>query len=233
MKTRNFIILVLVLFYSSCNLTNSQIVKEDRTVDAFSEIDLRIAAEVFIKQESPQKITVHAPENVIKDLKTIVNAGTLVIKFDTWKVKYKDIKIYISTPEINELEVSGSGSITAESAINSNNIEFEISGSGKINIGDLTTKTIEADISGSGKINLAGKNTVDKIDFDVSGSGDFLAIDLPVKIANIDISGSGTGEVNVIEKLDVDISGSGKVNYKGKPLVNADISGSGSVNDRN
>lgn len=233
MKTKALSILTIFVFLLSSICVNAQNEKQVRDVPSFNKIDLRIAGDVFIKQESTQKLEVSAPDNVINDLITEVSGNTLVIKFNKWKVNYKNVEIYISVAELEGLDVSGSGSIVAQNKITTDEIDFEVSGSGKIKIENLAANDIEADISGSGKISLEGDKEANSFDFEISGSGDINTSDLPVKNIEGEISGSGKANVHCTEKLEIDISGSGRVYYKGKPIVNADISGSGSVKRAN
>jgi putative autotransporter adhesin-like protein len=229
MKTKLLSTLTIIAFLFSSFIVNAENVKEERTVSTFSGVDLRIAGEVFITQEATQKVVIEGDADDIKDLKTEVSGGTLVIKFEGWNIRYGNIKIYISVAKFDNLEVSGSGSIVAQSKITSGDMEMDVSGSGKIKIDSFEAKDLEAEISGSGKISLGGPGGADQMEFDISGSGDIYAEDFVAKEIEGDISGSGKAYVNCTEFLEVDISGSGKVYYKGKPRIDADISGSGSV----
>ena len=229
MKKIGTLFLTLAVLLTFTVSINAQNIKKDRSVTTFHSVDLRIAAEVFITQTPNQKLEIEASEDLSDKIIAEVREGTLIIRLDGWHFNYKNVKVYISMAEIRELEVSGSGAIISKSAINSNDLELEISGSGKIRIDNLTVKNLEAEISGSGGITLSGKNTGNNLEFDISGSGSIFAEDLSFKNIEGDISGSGKAKVNATEKLEVDISGSGRVYYKGRPIVDADISGSGSV----
>jgi len=166
--------LILSLLVSNLAAQTSQ----ERTVDPFTKIDLRVAGDVYLTQSDEQKVVVEADEDVLEKLKTEVVNGTLIIKFDVWKIKYSKLTVRISVKVIEELEVSGSGSIIAESTISTKDLDLDISGSGEIKIEDLEATDIEANISGSGEIILGGKSVVNSLDFDISGSGDIKAYEL-------------------------------------------------------
>jgi len=208
---------------------NADEVEKERKVETFTKIDMRIAGQVFITQGNNQKVVVKGDEKDVEDLITEVKNGELIIRFDDWFSRHSKIEVHIEMANVNELDVSGSGSIVAKSAIKTTDIEFEVSGSGTIVIDELEARNIENEISGSGKILLGGNGKVDNFDCEISGSGKINAFGITAAIVTGDISGSGKVEITAESKLDADISGSGRIYYKGSPRVNADISGSGKV----
>jgi putative autotransporter adhesin-like protein len=229
MKAQFLSLLLILAFSINVNNVFADTVKEERKVSAFSGVDLRIAGDVLITQGTTQKVIVEGDADDIKDLKTEVSAGVLIIKFEGWKVRYGTIKVYVTAAQFESLEVSGSGSIIAQSDIKTDDLEVEVSGSGKIKVEKLEANEIEAEISGSGKIYLDGDKEAQSLEFDISGSGDIYADGIKIKNIEGDISGSGKADVNCTGKLEADISGSGRIYYKGNCQVDADISGSGSV----
>jgi len=240
MKTKTlalFGIIGMTLLFSVNNTvfpnskTDNGIIKEERTVEPFSKISLGISANLYLTQSSTRKVVIEGEENLLANIETEVSGSTLKIKYDkSWKFKsLKKVKIYISIPDIEGLNISGSGSIVAQNAINSDRIDFSISGSGHIKIEDLNVNEIYSRISGSGDIIISGTQTVKLLDIAISGSGDLGSEGLKVEELEVRISGSGSCEVYVISKLVANISGSGKILYAGKPVVNARISGSGKI----
>ncbi|RLD61873.1 MAG: hypothetical protein DRJ01_07120 [Bacteroidetes bacterium] len=232
MKTKIILNTIILFVFFSCSNANSEVIKQERTVDQFSKIDLSIAAHVFLKQGAEQSVVIEADENIIEEIKTVVNNNTLLIKIDKWMLHYKNVNVYITTPNVDGLDVSGSGKIEALTPIKTSNLKLDVSGSGKIYISELNADNVSADISGSGRINLEGKTKLTKLSFDISGSGKIFCNEQTQNVIG-NISGSGTGNVNATQKLNVEISGSGKVYYKGNPLINCDISGSGKLIENN
>ncbi len=226
---KNIVIgLMLVSALLSYNVKADEI-EETRQVETFSLIDLRIAGNVYIKQGNDQKVVVKGNQKDIEDLITEVKNGNLIIRYENWFGTHSKVEVFIEVKEIDGMDVSGSGSILAEGAIKTDEIEFEVSGSGSITIPELTARIIENDISGSGKINLSGTGNVEKMDCEISGSGKVYAFGITAENVSCEISGSGKIETTAASYLEADISGSGKVYYKGNARINADISGSGKV----
>jgi hypothetical protein len=209
--------------------------KEKRDVSGFSEISVSISADVYISQGDKEELIIEGDEDALEEIETEVRGNELKIKYDG-PFHFKSIekvKVYVTAKEIEEINVSGSADLIAKTKISSREMDINVSGSGKIEIGDLETDEIEATISGSGNIFIGGSKAVSELDISISGSGDLDSENIEIKEAEINVSGSGGCKVHVTEELEVAISGSGKVYYKGSPMVNADISGSGKVKSMN
>jgi len=204
--------------------------KDERTVGKFTGIDLGVSANLYIKQESPQKVVLVGDEDILEMIKTEVEGSNLRIRRKDWIFGHnKKIDIYISVPQINELNVSGSGNIEAETPIKSNNLEMKISGSGDIIINDLKVSNVKAKISGSGNLSLDGKEIIQNFELYISGSGELKAETLTVNSYKVNVSGSGSARIKAKNEIEARISGSGKVLYYGQPKIDAEISGSGKV----
>jgi hypothetical protein len=200
--------------------------REERNVSSFTGIGLGIAGDLYLTQGSPQKVVIQAESNLDK-IETVVKDGLLRIKTDSWNSRIRGAKIWITTPEVDVLHVSGSGKILAETSIEAEELELKVSGSGMIKIPELMGDEIEAAISGSGDMVLAG--SADEMEIRISGSGDVHAEGLSVNECGIKISGSGGCRINATDELDVSISGSGNVTYYSDPQIDARVSGSGKV----
>ncbi|NTW31504.1 MAG: DUF2807 domain-containing protein [Bacteroidetes bacterium] len=236
MRTSGLILFSLTLicfvYLTSCERLhkiegNEHITTDDRAVSHFTEIRSEGSFEVYIAYDSTQSVKVEAEENLLPYIETEVHGSVLIIK--TRKHRYIDnnypIRIYVKTPSVRGLELSGSGKVDCDSMASAY-LDLHVSGSGKISA-IVSCNKIKAHISGSGNINLSG--TANETDFDINGSGDIHSYNLQQDTCFADISGSGDMFVYVNKLLDVNISGSGKVHYKGNPVVNMEISGSGSV----
>ena len=201
--------------------------KEERDVSEFSGISLGINAELYLTQGSPQKLVIEASEDQLAKIKTVIRDGHLKIRDETINSRFRNVKIWITVPEVEALNLSGSGKIIAETPVSSEELELKISGSGKVKISELKAGELDVAISGSGDVYLSG--TATETDVFISGSGSLLGSGLKVEECNVKISGSGSCEVDATGELDVVISGSGRVTYYSNPQVDAKVSGSGKV----
>jgi len=208
--------------------------EQNRKVDPFTSISLRIEANVHLQQGDQTNLEIVAKSSTLEQLLTEVKDGELIIRFPNKNYFWNDfnpgeITIYITTQEVDRLAVSGSGDIVAEDEINAKKLELSVSGSGNIKLKDLTAEQVKTIISGSGNISLAGKNPAEDLSATISGSGNLKAIGFNADDVNVKISGSGSVNIQANKNLNVRVSGSGNVNYKGNPMIDSSISGSGKV----
>jgi len=227
MKAKKIIGLVVAgLFFTSVFLSAQK--TEDRSVGSFTKISMGISGDVYISQGTNPKLTVEAEDEIIGLIVTEVRNDELKIRFSQNRVRPKQpIRIWVTTPELEGIYLSGSGNMITETAIKSNEMELKLSGSGNINVKDLLCDEVDAGISGSGNIDVAGK--ADEMSITISGSGNCNAEEFQTEEIDIKISGSGDCRVNASKDLTVTVSGSGSVYYAGKPTIDASISGSGKI----
>lgn len=233
MKSR-LITLVAILVIAGTQLLVAQS-SQKREVSAFTEISLRIGANVHLKQGESQSIEVKCSESTLAKLITEVSDRKLVIRYpnDSWFSKWNPgpVDIYVTMPQIDALVISGSGSIFSEGKIESRILDASISGSGDIKLVDLKAEKVSATISGSGNIHLFGKQNASELKVAISGSGNVKAIEFPADKVDVKISGSGNCWVNSTKNLVVKLAGSGNVVYRGNPSVDSSIAGSGKVKE--
>lgn len=196
-------------------------------VDDFEGITLAFNATVYLTQGNTYSVKVEGQENIINNIETDVRGGHWKIKFDENVGRHEKLTLWITMPTLNQASISGSGTIKGETAFrNLDEVEVSISGSGDIEL-ELDANTVNTGISGSGDIQLQGGSTTHKIR--ISGSGDVDAADLRSQETAVRISGSGDCRVHAENMLEVSTSGSGDVYYTGRPGVSAKVSGSGKV----
>jgi hypothetical protein len=242
MTTRNFLFALIIGIFCtslvSCNFNfssqpcnNKEPKKEVRNLGAFSEIDLSTAADIKLSQGTPQKFEIEGPTCDLENIVTNVNGSKLSIENEhnlKWGNRNK-VVIYITVQDINSLSISGSGSIIAQTPVNTTDLRLNISGSGSIVISNLKAINTRSSIAGSGSIELAGTEKMDKHKIDIAGSGDIKAKDIPTSLAEVDIAGSGNCYLNVLEKLKASIAGSGDIYYLGRPAIESSTAGSGKI----
>jgi hypothetical protein len=205
--------------------------KETRDVGDFNSVGLGIHAELYLTQGSPHELVIEASEDQLDRIETEVRNGHLKIKSESWRSNFKNVKIWVTMPEVNGLYLSGSGKMVAETPIESGELEMKVSGSGKIEIDELRGDELDVSISGSGDVYLKG--SADEMELSISGSGGLHAAGLKVGEADVRLSGSGSCEIDATDELNAAISGSGKVHYFSNPQVDAAVSGSGKVRKGN
>jgi hypothetical protein len=158
-----------------------------------------------------------------------VNNGVWDISFDRCLRSHKAVEVFVTVPELNLAEVSGSGRVELQDQFESAAFKAELDGSGSVKA-DVLAGKVTSRISGSGTIDLLGMAEVHEIN--ITGSGNVKAFSLSTQNTSVQISGSGNAEVHAAANLTVSISGSGNVYYQGSPVVDSNITGSGKVMKR-
>ena len=257
MKTRSTNILLFAAFLlivSACNKSiipvkgNGDVTTETREMSEFSKVANAGEFDVYIIQSDDYSVSIEAESNLIGRIRTRMNGSTLEIDTKDNLKPSRPMKLYIRTPDVNGVSLSGSGiidlgDITTDDlsvslsgsgeimgSVQADKVYLSISGSGISNL-DIYCNTIETYISGSGDMYFNG--TGNKAQFNISGSGAVKAYNFELQECTSKISGSGDMYVNVASLLNVIISGSGSVYYIGYPTINTNISGSGNLISQN
>lgn len=214
-----------------CKSYNSELISELISPDSFNTINLEMEADIIFKQGPNTSIEIEAPKDLIPHIKTSVfqKKLTIGVKDNFCYFNKKTVKIHIESPEIETIDIEGSGDFKIENMVSTQHLSIYISGSGNIYMDSLNSETLSCSISGSGDIYIAGNDTLIEQKTKISGSGDINLINIPSKKTDISISGSGNFKTHTITDLNIKISGSGDVLYKGSPQLNSNITGSGSI----
>ena len=207
---------------------SGKVATESREARGFTGVAVSIPATVVLRQGEPASVSVEADDNLLPEVETVVEGGTLKIRFK----RSLDIpgratlRVLVVSPTIESLSLAGSGDILAES-LRSKSLSISVSGSGDVRIAKLEAESLKASIAGSGDVKVAGK--VATLSASIAGSGDLEASRLEAARAKVSIAGSGDVALWASESLDVSSVGSGDVRYLGNPVVKSSSVGSGSV----
>jgi hypothetical protein len=213
----------------SCLRGNGVAGDEIRTISGFTGVVSEGEFDVFIVPDSSFSVKLEADENLIQYIRTRISGNTLILDQGTRKCLRSDnpIRITVSMPQVEYLNLTGSGMITGDN-IEGDLLKVELTGSGLIDLRGLNVGLLDALITGSGEMIFWGE-TVDA-DLDITGSGEIKAFHLESVNCIANISGSGNMEVNVEKKLIAYISGSGNIYFMGHPpTIEAHVTGSGAI----
>ncbi len=215
--------------YFPCVRPSGSMIEESVISAPFDAVNLAMHASVSIYHGPEHTVTVIAPSNILEHVDIYSHGNTLnIYNSRCLRTKLNDVRIIITTPELNSLRMAGSGRITVPCEFIGDELTLEIAGSGNIAMQNVNYEHIRSFISGSGNIDLKGKTVSQQVQ--VSGSGKLNAFPLASEEAFVRISGSGSVRVHVTRFLDARISGSGNIYYTGSPGLSINISGSGKIN---
>ena len=205
---------------------NGVLKQETRPLGAFKGIALGIPAQVEVRMGSVEDVTVETDENLLAQVATVVEKGTLHIRpaRRNLNLQPRTLKIVVQARQIGQLAIGGGGSIKA-AALKSPQLALDIGGAGTIDLGGLESDSVATAVGGSGDVKLAG--TTRKLVVSIGGSGDVKAGQLKAEDVNVNIGGSGDVTVWAARTLNAAIAGSGDIGYYGDPQVSTTVVGSG------
>jgi len=217
-----------MIYSSTPTISGSgHVVTEPRLVSGFDRVRIGGSGHLTIQQGDEESLTITTDDNLLPYLKSSVGGGELRIGTDNVNLRpTHGIQYLLKLKRLRGVHLSGALEADAD-RLQTDDLAFSISGSGRIGIGRLEARNLDVQVSGSGDIRLAGK--VEGQHIGISGSGDYHAENLESDRVEAGISGSGTLTVWAKSALNAGVSGSGEINYYGSPRVDAHTSGSGHV----
>lgn len=241
MKIRTILVpvMLIALLIMSCGLiTNTgakvitpsdNIISENREVSNFNSIEFSTFGKINIMQGDGESFNISGPDNLVPEVSTVVNNGTLTIKnkenitvtsLDSMHI----LTFTIVVKELSSLSISGAGDVQIET-LSTPSLSINMSGAGRLTQNQLTTDNLHIILSGVGGLNVSGQATQATID--MSGAGGVDAKDLQIQNAKITISGLGGATLWVTDQLTGEISGTGSVSYYGNPQTITNSTGLG------
>lgn len=237
MKKLLFFLLVVSSLATSCGgifgrrvSGNGNIKSEERSVSSFKNVEVSGAIDLYVRQGESAPVKIETDENLMQYIVLTQEGNKIVIHSKEGVNLHPSgkIKVYVTAPLYNEIEVSGASNIIGQNKIsNAEDIKMEVSGAGDINM-ELNAPAVSAAVSGAGTVNLKGETK--KFDLELSGASKAHCYELLSENTKVDITGAGDADVYASSKLDAEVSGAGNVSYKGgAATVNQQVSGAGSV----
>lgn len=227
----------IMLMLAACGLPvrytevrgSGSVVTQERPISTFNAIDLSGIGTVMIEQGTEETLEITAEDNLIDYLVSDVKGRQLYLGMEEFinLQPSQDIIFYVMVKDINTIKTSGMGKVIVKNGLESDNLQLEISGSGNMDLADLSVRTLAISISGMGDVTVSGNAMQQNIE--ISGTGNYHAADLFSRSAQVQISGSGNARVWAADDLDLVLSGMGNLEYFGDPILTTEISGMGDV----
>lgn len=180
---------------------------EKREISNFKSIEVGGAFVVEITAQKDFSVEVEADDNLLPLVKTETNGETLSIETEHRFSTENPIRVRVSAPNIEDLQISGAS---------------------KISVVNLKNDSFNVDSSGASKITVEGETK--NLTVDMSGASKLDAENFKAESVSVDASGASCANVSVLNDLKVDLSGASKVVYFGSPSnLEKKISGASSV----
>ncbi len=228
---------LIILSLSGCTINmvtgSGKLVTSNRPVSGFTSLLFAGIGDVTIIQGATESLKIEAEDNIMDKIVTTVKSGQLYIGFEreNWQDLVnptKGIKFTLTVKNLNSIELSGAGSITAPS-FKADKLTIQVGGGGGINLAKLEAASITVNMSGAGNVELKGKVT--DLSATLSGVGNFACGDLQVVNAKVNVTGAGGSTIWARDNLNVSITGAGSVGYYGTPKLIKTVTGLGVLNE--
>lgn len=186
---------------------NGEVVSENRDVETFSKISAGGIFNIEVEVGRSQLVKVVAEENLMEYIETYVLNGRLHIETRKSLKPRKDLKLFISVEELDEIDLSGAS---------------------KLNATNINSNSFKADLSGASKVKVTGK--ANNVSVDCSGASKFYGEELLAESVTIDASGASKIAIHSDDSIVANASGASKISWSGNATkVRANTSGASSV----
>jgi hypothetical protein len=205
---------------------NGVAARDTRAVASLTGLDVGSSVIVDVRVGGAPSLVVEGDSNLLPLVTTETRGSTLVIGTEGRLRSTTPLKITYTVPRLTDLHSGGSGHVTVHGLLGEP-LAVRLGGSGVARLSGEVAE-FDAKVSGSGKIE-AGDLRARGANVDVSGSGGVVLGQLRGDNARIQISGSGTVQTSgVVRTLNVRVSGSGSADLAGLSTDQGDLSSSGS-----
>ncbi len=210
---------------------------ELETPERFNNIQFAGSGTVEYRQstDGQTRVTVTIAENVRDYVEVEVKNGTLSNRWkaiNTTITGDSKLKIVCESPQIEFVDMSGSGHAYLMNTITDRRLALRVAGSGIIKTSTLhLEENLQCDVAGSGHIDV-GEGNAAKVAFCIAGSGEIRANRLKTQEAVARISGSGDIDLQgTAQKANLQTTGSGEIHAHELKAENvyAQVTGSGDI----
>ena len=200
--------------------------RDTRSVAAVTGLDVGGSMIVDVRIGGAPSLVVEGDSNLLPLVKTGTRGSALYIETENRLRSTTPLKVTYTVPRLTDLHSGGSGHVTVRD-LKGEPLSVRLGGSGVARLSGEVAE-FDARVSGSGKIE-AGELRARNADVVVSGSGGVVLGQVRGDNARIQISGSGTVQTGgAVRTLNVRVSGSGSADLAGLTTEQGDLASSGS-----
>lgn len=232
MKTSNkilltaFILIVLMIIgfmiFLRANVSfesvsgSGNVVKVERETGSFTELKFRGNLEVYLKQDSISSFVVEADDNLHDILKTEMNNGALYTYLEESVARGGTMKIHVSFPMLEKLDVSAGVIVHSEDAITGDYFMYKAQAGTKTTL-NLYYDEVDMVLQAGAVANLSGSAGM----FDLKSAAGVIvdARRFNVRDCKIDAKAGSVNTLNVTGNLTGSVGQGAIVYYSGSPVL--------------
>jgi hypothetical protein len=212
--------MMILFIFSSCVFLgpsikgNGNVVEQTRKVKDFSKINVSRGMNVYISQGEFTKIVVKADENLLDAIETKIEGDELIIRATENIRSATSKKVYITVPNLEEIEASSGSNIFSETKLVFKNLEVSTSSGSNVTLEINSEKT---DFSTSSGSNLILRGTANSFKGKASSGSNIKAEELTTE--NCESKASSGANIWITAKTDFsgDVSSGANIFVYGNP----------------
>jgi len=193
-------------FGSGPTFGSGQTTSQDRSLDAFSRVEVGNGIGLTVQVGGVQAVEVLAQENIVPLISTTVEDGVLRIRSTGSFTTAEEVTVVTSVPTLDAISVRGGSQSQVES---------------------LTSDHLDIVLSGGAGLAVAGRAT--EVTLDASGGAEADLAALTVQTMSVGLSGGATADLSVSELVTGTASGGAAATVAGGAALNVQTSGGARV----
>ncbi len=187
-----------------------------RDIGRFNKVELDGNFIVNIKNGSKTGLTLEGYEDILNNVLTEVENGTLKIGFMNYQYAKLEPAVIVNLQVTNINEITGRKylKVTTPDILQFNELYLDFAGAVNLDL-RVSGNKMRVVLAGATVAVMDGK--VDSLILSMPGAGKLDAQSLKAKYVDTDIAGTGKADVTVTEQLRVNMAGACYVSYRGNP----------------
>lgn len=227
-----FLIIAIAICMGAITAKGKDRLEKTVQVTQFDKVSLTAGFVVKYTQGLNHECTIFASPKDMEHVKAEVKNNQLYLsviidKKKMKKMKYstsilsEDVIVYVTSPELVKASCVGSGEFIATTDIKSEDVKFDISGTGEIKLKKVTADNMTLNIAGAGDIKIDNVDAVcQKTVLSVAGAGEISASFTDCDELKCSIAGAGEIELKgKVANYSESIAGAGKIKKDGLKIT--------------
>ncbi|QIA06729.1 head GIN domain-containing protein [Draconibacterium halophilum] len=229
-----FLLIIAVTSYGTVIAGNSD-ETQIRQISGFNAIKVSTGIDLYLTMGNTEEVKVVADDDIIDDLKTEVEDGTLKIymkrqNWFNWGSGNETRKVYVTVKELKKLSASSGSDVESTNTLEGESLDVSCSSGSDLKI-EVYYKNLLVDTSSGSDSKIRGK--VKTLRVDASSGSDIKAKDLESAICYANASSGSDITVSVSSEIYAKASSGSDINYHGSPDIrDIDESSGGDVSQR-
>ncbi|MFV0590539.1 MAG: head GIN domain-containing protein [Draconibacterium sp.] len=235
MKTPKTLLILIMLAFAGVGTVLAGNETQNRKVRNFNAIKVSTGIDLYISMGNEESVKIVADDDIIDDIKTEVENGTLRIymkqnnSWFNWGGNTSR-KAYVTVKELVKLDASSGSDVETEDTLEGDELNVKVSSGADVKL-SLHIKKFSIDTSSGSDARLSGK--VKYLDVEASSGSDINARDLESAFCSAKASSGSDISLTVTEEIHARASSGADIVYYGSPgTKDIDESSGGDVHQR-